>query len=183
MEKFIGTFKECLTAENGDLSVVITVPKAHAYEAKKSVSQAKILADNGKITEITIKEHKEKRSLNANNYFWQLCEKIAERLNSTKTEIYQKYVHEYGQYKEITIDIEAEKAISTVWQAYGLGWVVDKIDTTDNEVTLHCYYGSSVYSKKRMARLIDGIVQDAKDLEIETRTPDEIALLKARWGE
>jgi hypothetical protein len=34
-----------------------------------------------------------------------------------------------------------------------------------------------------MARLIDGTIQEAKQLGIETATPDEIARMKALWGE
>jgi hypothetical protein len=33
-----------------------------------------------------------------------------------------------------------------------------------------------------MARLIDGTVYEAKALEIETMTPNQIAEMKARWG-
>lgn len=36
------------------------------------------------------------------------------------------------------------------------------------------YKGSSEYDSKEMAILIDGIVQEAKALDIETRTPAEI---------
>jgi hypothetical protein len=34
-----------------------------------------------------------------------------------------------------------------------------------------------------MAKLIDGTVQEAKQLGIETATPDELAKMKALWGE
>lgn len=37
--------------------------------------------------------------------------------------------------------------------------------------------------KAEMARLIDGTVEEAKQLGIETRTPDELAELKSLWGE
>ena len=42
--------------------------------------------------------------------------------------------------------------------------------------------GSHTYSTEEMARLIDGTVQEAKDLGIETLTPDELERMKQLWG-
>ena len=43
-----------------------------------------------------IKEYKEKRSLNANNYAWALMEKMAQVLKSSKDEIYELMLQRYG---------------------------------------------------------------------------------------
>ena len=43
--------------------------------------------------------------------------------------------------------------------------------------------GSSEYDTREMAHLIDGTVEDAKELDIETLPPDEIEKMKAAWGE
>ena len=45
---------------------------------------------------MTIKEHKEKRSLSANNYFWKMVDDLAEKLHIAKTDIYRSYVKEIG---------------------------------------------------------------------------------------
>ena len=45
------------------------------------------------------------------------------------------------------------------------------------------YKGSSEFTKEEMAIFLDGVVSEAKDLGIDTRTPDEIANLKSLWGE
>ena len=34
-----------------------------------------------------------------------------------------------------------------------------------------------------MSRLIDNVVQDCQAVGIETKTPDELALLKSRWSD
>ena len=44
--------------------------------------------------EYEIKEHKEKRSLDANAYCWILCKKIADKLHITKEEVYRKNIKE-----------------------------------------------------------------------------------------
>ena len=43
------------------------------------------------------------------------------------------------------------------------------------------YMGSSEMNTSEMARLIDGVVQEAQALGIETMTPSELALLKEEW--
>ena len=41
--------------------------------------------------------------------------------------------------------------------------------------------GQSAYDTKEMSTFIDGIVSEAKELDIETLTPDEIERMKAAW--
>lgn len=45
------------------------------------------------------------------------------------------------------------------------------------------YKDSHKMDTKEMARVIDGAIQEAKALGIETETPDELARMKARWAE
>ena len=53
----------------------------------------------------------------------------------------------------------------------------------DGYTTVRLYVGSSKYTSEEMSVLLDGIIADAKELGIETETPDEIARMKAMWGE
>ena len=45
------------------------------------------------------------------------------------------------------------------------------------------YKDSHKMDTKEMARVIDGAIQEAKALGIETETPDELARMKAKWAE
>ena len=45
------------------------------------------------------------------------------------------------------------------------------------------YKGSSEFDTREMSIFIDGVVGEAKDLGIQTETPNQIAEMKARWGE
>ena len=45
----------------------------------------------------------------------------------------------------------------------------------DRYCEVQVFYGSSSYTREEMARLIDAVVADCKELGIETKTPDEIA--------
>ena len=44
------------------------------------------------------------------------------------------------------------------------------------------YYGSSTYDSAQMSRLIDLVVQECQAQGIETKTPEELALLKEDWA-
>lgn len=129
------------------------------------------------------------RSLNANAYMWVLLTKLQNELQKndpqiTKDELYMNYIKDYGRSVEYIIQNEAINAMISVWSAYGLGWFAEKVDEAgDNASIIRFYYGSSCYNVKRMKRLIDAVVTDCKALGIETRTPDEIAEMLARWGE
>lgn len=48
-------------------------------------------------------------------------------------------------------------------------------------VVIRAYYGSSVYDTKRMSRILDAVIQDAKEMGIETLGERELSLLKEEW--
>ena len=50
----------------------------------------------GQVYDVEIKEHREKRSLDANAYFWVLVDRLAEKLRIPKTDIYRRYIREIG---------------------------------------------------------------------------------------
>lgn len=130
--------------------------------------------------EYEIKEHKNKRSLDANGYCWVLCKKIADKLHITKEEVYRKNIKEMGKYEVIPIKNEAVGTFINAWTGKGIGWICESLSKSkfDGFTNLIAYYGSSVYDSKEMALLLDSIVQEAQSLDIETLTPDEIANLK-----
>ena len=107
--------------------------------------------------DITARRHREKRSLNANAYFHVLCQKIAEKTgNSMKLE------YEDGM---LLLD----------------GLHVRVVSRDTETVKFGLMRGSHTYNTAEMARLIDGTVEDAKELGIETLTPMQIERMKAAW--
>ncbi len=132
--------------------------------------------------ELTIKPYKPKRSRSANAYMWTLVGKISDMVQISPNELYRKAVRELGISQLLVVKKTAAAAIDRVWSAYGLGWFTDRLDDdTGDEVILRLYYGSSSYNKQQMAALIDLVVQDCKQLGIETLTPAELAGLVDRW--
>ena len=129
-----------------------------------------------------IKEYKEKRSLNANSYCWVLIQKIADCINSNKEEVYRKYIKEKGIFRTITIDNQAVDTFIYLWQKNGLGWICEVLNKGKTTTDLIAYYGTSSYNTKQMANFVDYIVEEAKELGIETLTPDKLQELKNLWG-
>ena len=137
-----------------------------------------------KLYDLEVKEHRKKRSLDANAYCWVLINKIADALRITPVEIYrQAILNVAGNYEVIPIKDEAAEHFKQVWQAQGLGWpCVDmgksKLDGYRN---LRAYYGSSTYSTSQMAQLIENLLQDCRALDIEVKSEEEIASLMGAW--
>lgn len=136
--------------------------------------------DKEKIFEV--KERKKKRSLNANSYCWVLLGKIADVIGSTKEEVYREYITHKGIFRVVTIDEKATQTFIKAWESQGLGWVCNTSKSKyEGFIDVIAYYGTSSYNTKQMAHFIDYVVEEAKHLEIETLTPDEIARLKDLW--
>lgn len=131
--------------------------------------------------ELDIKKYREKRSLNANAYMWTLLDKLAAKLHADREELYLRYVKHYGIWCDVTLMANKARTIMTGWERQGLGWKTEVIQANDKTVDVRLYYGTSVYNGEQMRRVIDAVVEDCKDMGIETRTPEEIAAMIAAW--
>ena len=128
-----------------------------------------------------IKEYKKKRSLNANSYCWVLLQKLADKLNTTKEELYRKYIKEKGIFRTITIDNQAVNTFIHLWEEKGLGWICEVLSKNDTTTDLIAYYGTSSYNTSQMAHYVDYIVEECKLQGIETMTQEELDSLKENW--
>lgn len=177
MYELTGTIKE--------LAVVFSTKQAYLSFAVNENQTAKALVDEleGKKVSVKISEYREKRSKDANAYCWVLIGKLAEKLNLPKDEIYINAVKQVGGNYEVVcvLDAAVDKLCSS-WRRNGIGWQTDtmpsKIEGCTNVIL---YYGSSTYDTASMSRLINIIVEDCKAVNIDVRTPDEIASMLSLW--
>lgn len=136
------------------------------------------LRDKEKLS-IEVKEYRAKRSLNANAYAWLLIGKIADILLAGKDEVYFRLLKRYGQSELISV-------LSHVPISHYLKYYEEAGESTLNGKQFTHYRvfkGSSEFDTREMSIFIDGVVSEAKELGIQTETPDEIARLKSLWGE
>ena len=152
-------------------------------EAITAVKPLQDIIENGKLLSIEIKQYRQQRSLDANGLLWVLCQKIAEVIGNTKEEVYKKFIRDVGQFEILPIREDAVDHWITVWNSRGLGWYAEIIDDSKlpGYKKVINFYGSSVYDSKSMSVLIDEVVTQAKELDIETLPPAEIASLKDLW--
>lgn len=138
--------------------------------------------------DITAKHHREKRSLNANAYFHVIVAKIAEAVGTDNISVKNRLIRDYGQYEYIddqipTYLIKAQYE-DAILRKEGVHFTVIGYEHLDGNdyIRVAVMRGSHTYNTKEMSRLIDGTVQEAKELGIETLTPDELERMKAAWG-
>ena len=133
---------------------------------------------------VEIKKYSEKRSLNANAYFHTLVGQIAAIQRLTHTEVHNRLIADYGVMDE---------QINNIILDDNIPWL--RLDTIhlrpttatrvmDNGKLYRVYLvmrGRHTYNTAEMSRLIDGTVEEAKALGIETLTPDELERMKSLW--
>lgn len=136
--------------------------------------------ESGKVYSVEIKEYRQKRSLDANAYAWVLIDKIAAAVGLPKTEVYRNAIKELGGVSDTVCVMDAAvDALCNGWSHNGLGWVTETLPSKIKGCTnVILYYGSSTYDSKTMSRLIDGLIEDARNLGIETMTPQELERLE-----
>lgn len=135
---------------------------------------------------VEIKKYREKRSKDANAYFHVLVNKIAEVQGLGNDEVKKSLVLEYGSLARdddghiVGFKLPVSVSIDKI---YPYAKIFDTRE--ENGRTFNCYLvykPTHELDSKEMARLIDGAIYVAKDLGIETDTPEQIARYKAEWG-
>ena len=137
--------------------------------------------DKGKIYDCEIKQHREKRSKNANDYSWVLQDKIAKETGRSLSDIHKQMVLDYGVIETYSIKKQAFDSAKRMFDYYE---VLGESSVKGVEfVHVKAALGTHLYNTKEMSTFIDGVIQEAQQLGIETKTPEEIAKLISLWKE
>lgn len=138
----------------------------------------------GKDLSIELKQYREKRSLDANAYYWCLVGKLAEVIDRSNNWVHNDMLRKYGVIEVIDgkpiyivipdTDAAGEKADEA--STYHLKPTSQVKEGNDGRMyrTYMMLRGSSDYDTKEMSRLINGLVSECKETGIETMTPDQI---------
>ena len=128
--------------------------------------------DKDKLYEI--KEHKAKRTLTQNAYYWVLVNELANCLRKSKEEVHFDLLKDYSQVALVTLKSNVD--IKGYIRYYEF-----ERETNINGVKFNIYKvykGSSEMDKKEFNILLDGLIQEAQQQGIPTLTPSEIAKLR-----
>ena len=153
------------------------------FEMEQDVS-GQLDSIKDKVLRITAKQWKEKRSLDANAYYWVLLSKMAEAVKISKPRAHNLMLRRYGQ--PLIIDgarsyiriPDTEKAEEMALEASEFHTrPTSEVAGGNNRVDYRTYgmlLGSSQYDTAQMSHLIDGLVGECKGIGIETVPPDEL---------
>lgn len=126
-----------------------------------------------------IERKRKKRSNDANALCWKLCTEIANVLRTDKDSVYLEMLKRYGQSDIISVlSVVDVKGYFKYFEEFGKGYVKGK-EFTHYKV----FKGSSQYDTREMSILLDGIIDEAKALDIEVISEREKTLLLEEWGQ
>ena len=141
-----------------------------------------------KLYNLVVKEFRKKRSLDANAKLWALINEMAVILHLPPDEIYQGYIPDVGNnFKFVPSLPEDVEQWEKDWCKGHIGRMVEDIGPcrmTDLKGyrLLKLYRGSSEYDVPTFSRLLDLVIQDCRQLGIETMSERERSLLMDEWG-
>ena len=188
MSKFTGRLKEpSIDFNTGKIDAVVQINEdfRQTYEELKDCEKLSI----------EFKRYRQKRSLDANAYYWVLVTKLSGVVGMSNAEIHNMMLRGYGQpeiyegkgvYLTIPDTDEARKKADNATDYHVLP--TSQVRTGDDGIVYRTYKlmrGSSTYNTAEMSRLIEGAISECKHagiLDAEIATPDEKRLLKERYG-
>jgi len=164
---------------NGDFLATFKVPKECIQE---------LVELKNKALSLVIKLFRKDRSLNANGYLWILCSRLAESLNSTKWEIYKHELKKWSnEFTYMVVEPKTAEYLKSREDEKNADFrVVEILNEGEingkKAVQILAYLGSHTFDSKQMSVLIDGVVQDCKELSITTKSDEELERLVKEWN-
>ena len=137
--------------------------------------------------DLEVKEHRKKRSLDANQKMWALINEMSTIIKLTPEEIYQGYIPDVGNnYRVFPVKPEDINEFAADWCNGHIGRMVEDMGPCRKRDligyhNLRCYKGSSEYDTQTFSRLLELVMQDCKQLGIETMSERERSLLMEEW--
>lgn len=158
------------------------------FEYHPAVKMAQTYKDGVKVS-IKVSKHREKRSLDANAYYWQLLTKLAKVQNISNNYCHNVMLRRYGVLEEIDgkpvflvipDTDEAEKKADES-ETYHIKPTSNVREGNDGKMyrTYMLLKGSSQMDTAEFSRLVSGLVDECKQCGIETLTPNELERMMA----
>ena len=154
------------------------------HVSEEAVGQAKEICDSYKdgYLDVDIRKWSDKRSLQANAYFHVLCKKIAEATKSSMDDVKKLLVSQYGTLARGTDGRYAGAILPPNTNPEDFYPYYKWYETDERGFNKYLFFKQThTLNKEEMNRLIQGTVDEAKSLKIETLTPDEIERMMNRW--
>lgn len=138
------------------------------------------------ILDVEVKKHREKRSHSANAYFHVLVDKIAAETGESDDLVKERLVVAYGTVARdkdgCTVGFKLPVSVD-VHDLYKYTRCFDVREEDGKWFNCYLVYkDTSKMDTKEFSHLIDGAIDEAKALGIETDTPEQLARYKEEWS-
>lgn len=178
--KFTGNMRDIGRTLGGNLTVTLEID---------ALGEPKIndLLDSGKLI-VEIKKYREKRSLDANAYYWLLIGKIRKVTGESNNRLHNIMLDRYGELDKMEdgslIPFCIRDDIDYLEFPYPHLKPTQKTLSKGDKLYRWYYQirGSSEYNTAEMSHLIDGIVSECKEMGIETIPPEELKRMMEAYG-
>jgi hypothetical protein len=124
--------------------------------------------------EYELKEHKKKRTLDQNSYYWKLLNELSSKLKIPSTELHFELIKKSCPFEEYLVPYEANLR--------GIEYYIEKGKIERNGKyfkTIRVYVGSSKLDTTEMGILLDNLIEECKLQGIQTMTPEELSKLRS----
>lgn len=148
----------------------------------------RFLTEQNNDTLFDLAPHKERRTRSQNAYYWQLVTKMADKLRESKNHVHNVLLRRYGRPMYIDGQLAAtylpdtDEAERTALEAETFHVKpTSQVKAGAKGQLLRAYVllkGSSDMDTAEMSALVDGAVIEAKQLDIETLTPEELERMR-----
>jgi hypothetical protein len=121
-----------------------------------------------------LKEHKKKRTLDQNSYYWKLLNELSRKLKIPSTELHFELITKSCPFEEYLVPYEANLR--------GIEYYIEKGKIERNGKlfkTIRVYVGSSRLETVEFGILLDNLIEECKLQNIETMTESELAKMRS----
>lgn len=120
--------------------------------------------------DIEFKKHRNHRSLDANAMLWACLGEMAAALRTDNWSMYLFELERYGKFTSVLVKPEAIEDMKRQWRETKVVGETEVYDPASGEyktmIQMLCFFGSSTYDSKEFSRLLDGVVNDMKDIHL-----------------
>jgi hypothetical protein len=180
-DKFAAEYRALKIDETGRREITFAALPEDAGQVALIAGKLREQAASGKTAlEIQVSLKRKRRSRNANAALWDLLGQMAAALSTSKDELYIEMLARYGVYTHIVVKPHIVERLKAEWRAVReLGTVTVN---GKEAVQVQCFFGSSGYNSKEFGALLDGVINEARELGIYLVSDAERDALIESWA-
>ena len=171
---------EWMTDSKGNMKLILSVTRDCNYIVKEWMAKADEIIKKGKLIACELKQFRSSRSLDANAAMWAMLGEMAQKLGTTKDELYIEMLDRYGVYTHIVVKPNVVDRVKQEWRTIReLGEVTINGKTG---IQLQCYFGSHSYDSKEFSVLLDGIIEEGRAIGVDFISRADRQRMIDEWG-